>query len=275
MIDNEEMRKIMAYMRGHWPSLVREEWRVKDEQYPELVKKVFKDWTAEATQGRRFFRVAGQSGSGKTTQLLPAAEAWFEARGGRPVLVAARRLVKYHPFAEEIRQEYGDSQQREMTHEVTTILMFLMLKELILGGYDMILDVTLLDPTVEGLLMKMLKAMGYEVRLNMMAVSRAISDELIARRQQTSRTKRMVAQKTATEFWRATRVALEFYVEKFPELLVVVWNAWSVAPVFDGKLGDARFMEAMKKYWTIDDLPESVGEDKLREAKIRYMRSWA
>lgn len=279
MEGDAEATKIMEYMRANWPSEVKEEWRVTDEMYPKMVEEIVRDWTKDATRKKNFFRIAGQSGSGKTTQLLPATRAWFLKRKLQPVLVAARKFVGYHPFVREIEQEYGVENLRKKTDEVSTILMFLTLKELTARGYDIVLDVTLLDPLVEKTLMGMLEASNYESRMSFVAVSRKISDGFIQKRKdkghRSSEKGRVVAKKTAEEFWRATSEALRFYIEKYPEMRILIWNAWDKTPVFDGLSGDEGLSGIIEKYWGIDKVPVDVDEDELREAKIEYMKRWA
>lgn len=259
--------KIIGYMRGKWPSLVKEEWRVQAAEYAGLAEKILVDFTAGATQGREMWRITGQSGSGKTTQLLPAVLARFEKMGRVPVMVAARRFVEYHPYHKEIEQEYGAENLREKTNEVSTILMFLSLRELIARGYDIILDVALLDPLVEGVLTEMLRAKEYSLSMTMVAVSREISDEFILKRKG-----RVVAKSTADEFWRVNELALRFYAEKMPEARIVVWSVWDVLPIFDGEIGDAKCLQAIERYWAINELPDGIlSEEELRQRKITYL----
>ena len=268
MKDNEstEEGKIFQYMRVHWPSMVREEWQVGDDEYPRILERVLADFTEGATLGRRMFRIAGQSGSGKTSQLLPGVEEWFDVREASPVLVAARRFVKYHPYEKEILEEYGRENIRKMTDEFSTILLFLTIKALIAKGYDIILDVTFLDVAVEEILMRMLVSGEYEVQTTMVAVSRDISDKHIKKR-----SGRVVAKKTADEFWRATGEAMQFYAEKFPENRIILWNAWDVSPVYDGEFKGC--LDIWRKYIEIVTFPENgVDEEKLREGKVRYFR---
>ena len=139
-------------MKSHWPSQVKPEWQVEISDYPAILPQVLKDFTADKTKGRNLIRIAGLSGSGKTTQLLPATEAFFKNRELKPVLVAAREFVKYHPHHNEIKEFYGEENLRKMTDEFSTIMLFLAITELIKNGYDIILDVTLLDPAMEHIL---------------------------------------------------------------------------------------------------------------------------
>ena len=180
--DRKSLEKIVAYMKAHWPSRVKDEWQVDLSEYPEIAKRVVADFTKGKTRGQKFVRIAGLSGSGKTTQLLPATEAYFEARELSPVLVAARRFVEYHPHYTEILDFYGEENVRKMTDEFSTIMMFLVLVALIRAGYDILLDVTLLDPAIEGLLMEMLVEQKYEILMLMIAVSPEITEKHLGSR---------------------------------------------------------------------------------------------
>jgi len=266
----------MEYAQVHWPSKVRREWQVSGEMYAEIARKVLADWTAGATRERKLFRIAGQSGSGKSSQLLPAVEAWFSERDYKPVLVATRRFVKYHPFAREIEAEYGRGNLREMTNGVSIVLLFLVLRKLIAGGYDVVLDVPLLDPQVEGFLMGELTSARYEVRMSLAAVSKEISDGFVAKRRDGGEKERgrVVAQATAAEFWRAMELALGFYAKEYPGVRMVVWSAWDEGPVFDGKMGDGRMMEVVRECWGIKQMPREVDEGELAQRKVGYMRKW-
>ncbi|MDR3298098.1 MAG: zeta toxin family protein [Candidatus Nomurabacteria bacterium] len=258
-------QQVAEYMRSHWPSEVRPEWRVTNEMYPAILQKILQDFTKNATQSKQFFRICGQSGSGKTSQLLPAVAAYFESRQAKPILVAARLLAPYHPFAEEIKSAYGVTNFRSKTNEVSTILMFFVLKELISLGYDIILDVTLLDPIVEGALMNMLTAQDYQTSLTMVAISKEISDTFIGKRKN-----RTVTKSTAAEFWRATRLALDFYIKNYPEMPITIWSAWDSSPIYAGPIGHLSVMKIIEKYWLIPKLPGETNEPALRQAKISY-----
>ena len=226
-----ELIKVIEYMKAHWPSQVKPEWQVGLLEYPPLVEKVLADFTLAATKNRQFIRIAGLSGSGKTTQILPAVEAYCEKNGYEPILVAARRFVEYHPHYQEIKDFYGDANLRKMTDEFATIMLFLTLTELLKGGYDVILDVTLLDPEIEAMLLKTLKATDYQMLLLMIAVSPIVTAHFLA-----SRAWRHTKE-TEEEFVRATSHALDFYAKNAPEDHIILWSAKEDMPKNDD---DAR-----------------------------------
>ena len=86
MQQNPDLIKVIEYMKAHWPSQVKPEWQVGLVEYPALIEKALADFTLAATKNRQFIRIAGLSGSGKTTQILPAVEAYCEKNGYEPIL---------------------------------------------------------------------------------------------------------------------------------------------------------------------------------------------
>ena len=259
---NPELIKIIEYMRAHWPSPVKEEWQVGLVEYPEILKKVIEDFTLAATQNRRLIRLAGISGSGKTTQILPAVEAYCEAQGHEPILMAARRFVEYHPHYEEIKEFYGEENVRKMTDEFATIMLFLTLSELMKGGYDIVLDVTLLDPEMEGILVKMIKEGKYEALILMIAVSPTVTEKYLSGRAWRH------SKETEEEFIRATAKALEFYAKEASEMRIVLWSVYDKEPVYDGPVKGV--LETFNEYSARTEMP-AQDDDERREAKIRYL----
>ncbi len=264
---SEDLAQIVAYMKAHWPSAVKEEWQVDVDEYMEIAKKVVAEWSEKATFEGEFVRITGQSGSGKTSQLLPAVGAYFDKKGKRPVLVAARKFVEYHPFFKEIVVEYGEKDLRKMTDEFATIMMFLALKGLISLRCDLILDVTLLDPKMEAILMKMLGEREYSFWMCLIAVSPEITAQFLEKREWRH------TKETEDEFVRATQVALKFYADNFGEMNIVMWNVWGKEPIFDGKIKDA--LKVWQKYEGMTKIPEEYDKDEIREAKIEYLKAKA
>ena len=257
-----ELAKIIQYMKAHWPSKVKSEWQVGADEYPAILEKVLADFTLAATKNRQLIRIAGISGSGKTTQILPAVEAYSREKGFKPILMAARRFVEYHPYYAEIREFYGEENVRKMTDEFATIMLFLTLSALIRGGYDIVLDVTLLDPEMEGILAKMLLEEKYQALLLMIAVSPAVTEKFLAGRAWRH------TKETELEFIRATKKALEFYAEAMPEMRTVVWSVYDLLPVYDGAVKNC--LAVFEKYSDNETMPKK-DDDERREAKIKYL----
>lgn len=259
---HEELEKIVSYMKSHWPSKVKPEWRVKLEEYPEILRTVIEELTLAATKNRHLIRIAGISGSGKTTQILPAVEAYSRKNNFEPILIAARRFVKYHPHYQEIKDYYGDEDLRKNTDEFSTIMMFLALTELARSGYDIVLDVTLLDPEMEGILLKLLKSSNYKTLFLMIAVSSTITEKYLSGRAWRH------TKETEEEFIRATEKALKFYAETAPELHIIIWSVYDKPPIYDGPIKNC--LKIFSDYSNRNELP-APDDDLRREAKIKYL----
>lgn len=260
---DRNLETVINYMKAHWPSDVKPEWQVNLKTYTSILNTIIEKWTRDASTNRELVRIAGPSGSGKTTQILPAVEAYFDNKSKRPILVAARRFVEYHPYMEEIKNEYGEENLRKKTDEFSTIMMFLTINSLTKLGYDIILDVTLLDPKIESVLTKMLLDNHYIFWLAMIAVSPEITERFLG-----SRAWRH-SKDTEQEFIRATNYALEFYKNTLPDMRIVLWNVWDTAPIYDGKIANST--SEWQKNIAITDYEAKFTENDLRDAKIRYL----
>lgn len=260
---NQDLQAVVAYMKLHWPSQVKKEWQVPIEAYPAIVKKVVTLWGKNASKGRELVRLAGLSGSGKTTQLLPAIEAYFKNNQKQPILVAARRFVEFHPYYQEILNEYGEANLRKMTDEFATIMLFLTIFELLNQGYDVILDVTLLDPQMEAVLIQLITKNNYKTWLTMVAVSPQITERFLGERAWRH------TKETEQEFIRATNLALNFYIDSLPNMRIVLWDVWDAKPIYDGEIKNS--LETWQKYSQVTNFTSTLTENDLREAKIRYL----
>ncbi|MBR5647531.1 zeta toxin family protein [Candidatus Saccharibacteria bacterium] len=258
------LQQVIAYMRAHWPSDVKPEWQVGLAEYPGILKKVVEDFTIAATKNRRFVRIAGLSGSGKTTQILPAVEAYCKKNNFEPILMAARRFVEYHPHYQEIKEYYGDENLRKNTDEFSTIMLFLTLSELIKGGYDIVLDVTLLDPQMEGILLELLKSGDYQVLFLMIAISPVVTEKYLSGRAWRH------SKETELEFIRATSKALEFYATNSPDIRMIMWGVYDKPPIYDGPIKGC--LDVFNDYSTRDTLP-AADDDARRDAKIAYLEN--
>ena len=255
------LQKTIEYMKAHWPSQVKPEWQVELTEYPDILKKVLADFTKNATTNHQFIRIAGLSGSGKTTQLLPAATEYCKQHNITPVLVAARRFVEYHPHYQEIKDFYGEANLRKMTDEFSTIMMFMTMRALTKSGYDIILDVTLLDPEVEQILLTFLK--DYKILFLMIATSPVVTEHFLSGRAWRH------TRETEEEFIRATAKALKFYATKAPELRIILWGVYDELPIYDGKISGC--LEIFNNYSARTELPRP-NDDERRAAKIDYIR---
>lgn len=261
---HEELERVITYMKSHWPSQVKEEWQVKLADYPIILEKIIRSFTKDKTKKRNLIRIAGLSGSGKTSQILPAVESYCDVNAISPVLVAARRFVEYHPYKKEIEEAYGEENLRKNTDEFSTIMMFLTLNELTKYGYDIILDVTLLDPEVEKILLGMLGRGNYHSLLLMIATSPTVTNHFLKDRSWRH------SKETEEEFIRATKKAMEFYAGHAGNLHTILWSVYDLDPIYSGPIKDS--LEIFNEYSLKTDLPKA-DDDMRREAKIKYLQN--
>ncbi len=259
---NPVLEKVITYAKSHWKSEVDLPLQVRAEEYPAILTTVMADITKGKSLNKKIVRIAGISGSGKTTQLVPAAEAYFEARKESPVLVAARVFAPYHPHYEEIMAKYGEENIRRHTDEFATIMLFLVISELIHAGFDIILDVALLDPSLEQVLEQMLNASNYEELMLLIAVSPEVAGHQLASRNWRH------SKSTEEEFARVMTKALEFYAQNFSNIHTIIWNTYDESPVYDGPVKNAMpsFIAESAK----TDIPPH-DEKVLLESKVAYL----
>ena len=260
--DNRDLVAVIEYMRAHWPSEVKPEWQVGLKEYPEILEKVLKDLTLAATKNHRLIRITGISGSGKTTQILPAVEAYCRQNNFEPILMAARRFVEYHPHYQEIKDCYGDENLRKMTDEFSTIMLFLTLPRLLAEGYDIVIDITLLDPKMESILLKFLEGSNYQMLILMLAVSPTVTEKYLSGRAWRH------TKEAEKEFIRATSKALDLYAERVPDTRIIIWSVYDKPPVYDGPIKDCT--KIFDEYSERDELPGD-DDDERRDAKIEYL----
>ena len=256
------LNQVIAYMKAHWPSQVKPEWQATTEDYQRALKQVLNDFTPAQTKNRHFIRIAGLSGSGKTTQILPAVEAYCKKHEYSPILIAARRFVEYHPHFQEIKDYYGEENLRKMTDEFSSIMLFLTMDALTKEGYDIVLDVTLLDPAVEQILLGMLKAGNYKALLLMIATSPAVTEHFLEGRAWRH------TRETEEEFIRATSKALAFYAENIGDMRIIIWSVYDKPPVYDGPI--KKCLNTFEDYSSRTELPKK-DDDERRDAKIKYL----
>lgn len=258
--------EMLGRLQASFASGTSEEWQVEPGECLVIMKRILADWTTgatETTRGRRFVRVAGQSGSGKTTQLVPAVETWFGE--DRPILVAAKRIAEYHPYRDEILLKHGEEGLRRETDGFSAAMMFLLLKELLMGGYDIILDLALVEPKLEQILIRWLKEDEYDFWMTMMVVSPSLSRKWLDGRSWRH------AEAVEKRFLAATEGTLGLYAELCPEMRMVMWSAWGTNPIYDGAASGAP------KIWRENigknEALEGPSVEELARAKKEYFRN--
>jgi hypothetical protein len=216
------------------------------------------------------FQFVGQSGSGKTTQLLPAALAAFGRNKVSPAHMCIRTFARYHPYYEEIGRKYGGGLVRENTNAFGLELFSLVLENLIADRVPLVIEKTLIDPAFEEYFQGLLLEKGYRVDYHVMAVSREDSDLWIERREQA--TNRRVSGKSADYFYDIMDAAIERLRAKGGGCQAFVWDKYNMSPKYAGTLDSPKLAGMIKEGRM--DLPGAYSEDDLRRGKQDFFESF-
>ena len=82
------------------------------------------------------FRIGGQSGSGKTTQLMPSIQNIIEKKNNNFINISIRLFSKYHPYYNNLLNQYGEGMIREKTNGFALLLIFRITELLIQNALD-------------------------------------------------------------------------------------------------------------------------------------------
>ena len=152
-------------------------------------------------------RVAGQSGSGKSSQLVPAIQDALHNQSYIKINVGA--FAPFHPRYPEWQATYPD-QMREKTNGFALRALVMFYKHCILQKVNVVLDMTLLEPEIDLYLMTLAKKMGYKIQANILCVPKKISDMFIHLRQ--LETGRYVKPSSSSYFFKALAPSLKALV---------------------------------------------------------------
>ena len=126
-------------------------------------------------------RVSGQSGSGKSSQLVPAIQEVLEKVPYLKINVGA--FAPFHPKYADWQKNDPDH-MRENTNGFALKALVMFYKHCILNRVNIVFDMTLLEPEVDLYLMTLAKKMGYRIQVHILCVPRKVSDYFIMHRQQ-------------------------------------------------------------------------------------------
>lgn len=174
-------------------------------------------------------RLVGQSGSGKTSQLLPALMSALRACEKTFISLAVRDFVEFHPYLNEIREKFGESLLREKTNSFALTLLTLVFKRCVEAHLPILFEVTLLSPLYEDFIHRLLVKEDYGCDYQCLAISKFVSDGWIQER--FLQTQRIVSNDSSAFFFNALRPAMEL-IKTFPLAnRVFIWGKNAKKPV--------------------------------------------
>ena len=223
-------------------------------------------------QQPRIYRLAGQSGTGKTTQLLPTVTKIEEMRGNKPVTIAVRNFYTYHPQYKQLLAEHGTGEIRERTNGFALKCLAVAVKQILEMGYLTILDVTILAPQFEEFINTQIQSNGYTAQYHIMAVNRRQSEIFIRKRKgdiASVESGRAVHKATANYFYDILPRGLEYLGRTDRRSTAIVWTAYDKVPIYRGDLRGAHL--ALTRGRRVFTPTLIYTEDDLRQSKLEFL----
>ena len=185
-------------------------------------------------------RLVGQSGAGKTSQLLPAVNFALQMNKKTFVSLAVRDFVEFHPRLNEIKERFGESLLREKTNAFALTLLTLVFQRCVESHLPILFEVTLLSPLYEEFIHQLLLKEGYGCDYLCLAVSKTVSDGWIQARFLESQ--RIVSKSSSDFFFNTLHPAMESIRTYSLKNRVFIWGRNSREPIVTS-LGDSSFLD--------------------------------
>ena len=191
-------------------------------------------------------RVAGQSGAGKSSQIVPALEYALQDKNYIKINVGA--FAPFHPNYTEWQQNCPD-QMREKTNGFALRALVMFYKHCVLNKLNIVFDMTLLEPEIDLYLMTLAKKMNYKIQAHILCVPRKISDLFIHLRQ--LKTGRIVKISSSDYFFNALAPCLSALTHSglfTSKDTLVLWSHYLTHPVQKTHLNNPAVMHLLESY---------------------------
>ncbi|MGN0919784.1 MAG: zeta toxin family protein [Alphaproteobacteria bacterium] len=191
-------------------------------------------------------RVAGQSGAGKSSQIVPALEEALQNKSYIKINVGA--FAPFHPKYDEWQRGCPD-QMREKTNGFALRALVIFYKHCLLNGVNVVLDMTLLEPEVDLYLMTLAKKRNYKIQAHILCVPRKISDLFIHLRQ--LKTGRFVKPGSSDYFFGALAPCLKSLTLSGlfdSKDTLVLWSHFLMRPIRKTHLNNPQVMRILARY---------------------------
>lgn len=225
-------------------------------------KKAYSSLQQNCTKSRHFFRLAGQSGSGKTSQLFASHNAIFEKSRIKPMHIAVRNFAHFHPDFEKLK---NSSNFREATNGFALKVLICVLDKAMHDGCDIILEIALLDKRFEKFIVENLIQQNYKVCYHILCVNKLLSDSFILKRK--ANTKRLTLSKSSDYFYKIMPKSMK-YLKKYANFQCFLWSPYDLSPIYSGNLNGC-YSVFLKRQKQISPLIYS--EQQMLEFKILFL----
>ena len=276
-------QKSIDFIHSKWAAdcVGSDELDIDTNNFERIADNIFNELTKDKKQNKNpfIFRVGGQSGSGKTTQLMPSIKNTIDKNNANFINIAVRTFAKYHPHYDSLLKEFGNEMIREKTNGFALMMLFRITEKLIKQKYNILLEVTILDQNFEKYLSQLAKQNHYNIHFHILSVPREKSDYWIEKRKNSSKIegKRIVLKSSYDYFYEDLPATLEKLI-KFnfwnKNDKIFLWNGFDLKPIFASKIyGSKKFIQLFNKYRNLTDFNE-INEEILLNAKIRWFNEY-
>ena len=229
----------------------------------------FQDLTLNKTQKKICYRVVGQSGSGKTSQLCFSLLESLKNFNEKPIVISVRFFAKYHKNYKFLLEKYGTENIREKTNGFALKCLTLTLEKIINEGYLLVFDLTLLSPIFEQYLFELLKKNNYKIEYHILAVNKKISNNFIEirKKQRGEEFGRNINKSSKRYFYKILPISLKYLSKIDNTSFAYVWDSTHKNPICFGKLQDILkefYISRKNKSFNLLDYKN------LQEAKIKF-----
>ena len=223
------------------------------------------------TKSKKLYRIAGQSGTGKTTQLLPAI---LRSVGGqKPITIAVREFAPYHPNYDEIVKNSNPGEVRERTNSFALRTLYIAFSMIVRMGYLIVLDMTLLAPELEEYMLEELKQNDYAIEYHIMAVNWKQSEAFKKKRKASKgfESGKAVLNFPSKWFYKYLPKSISHISEIAGHDVCYIWTAYNENPIYFGALKNGA-LDALAKGRKLIQKP-TINEDDLLNSKIQFLSS--
>lgn len=250
--------------------------RYNSTYFNEVVELMYKQLTFQKipVSNPYLIKFGGQSGSGKTTKLLPSIT--HNLRTDNYITIAVRTFAKSHPYYNQLLEEFGESLIREKTNGFALLCFFAVLKKLIENKFNILAEITLLDPDFEEYFIKLSKKYDYNVIYNVISISHKISNQWIEKRLKTSTNEknRVVLAETSNYFYNILPKAIERIIKNKQYFdnkdYFVLWNIYDSKPILTTNIFNNDIITLFNKYRLIENNNFLTDKDSLKIKESFY-----
>ncbi|MBR2141211.1 MAG: zeta toxin family protein [Rickettsiales bacterium] len=246
--------------------------RFDDKYYNDVVDSTFKALTKDKKPQEKplLIKLGAQSGSGKTTQLLPAITTALNKNNIDYVHLAVRLFVKNHPHYRELLEKYGESLIREKTNAFALFCCFGVMEKLIKNKFNIFWEITLLAPDFEEYIIRLAKKYNYKILFNIISIPLEISNTWIKDRSLNSNYEknRVVLDNTANFFYNILGEAIK-RILMLKDIFddgdyMVMWNVFEKKPILISNNFNENIIELFNKNRIfVDGMLKKVNDEKV------------